>query len=118
MDEPDARELILNLLRAYSSLAGVQGECPPATTLNGEHHIDTGDAAPIEMKRRRKAQTEDAVIDSNVDAMLGADVIEHGDGAWGFQVVLVRKKDGSVQFFVDYRALNNVTRKDVYPYQG
>ncbi|GMF43591.1 unnamed protein product [Phytophthora fragariaefolia] len=67
------------------------------------------------MRRRRQAQTEDAIVDSNVDAMLSAGVIEHGEGAWGFPVVLVRKKDGSVRFCVDYRSLNSVTRRDVYP---
>ncbi|OWZ04905.1 hypothetical protein PHMEG_00023113 [Phytophthora megakarya] len=80
-DEPDAHELILKLLRAYRGLANAQCECLPDTTLNVEHHIDTGDAASIMMRRRRQAQTEDAVIDRNVDVMLGAGVIEHGDGA-------------------------------------
>lgn len=47
--------------------------------------------------------------------MLQASVIEEGDGAWGFPVVLVRKKDGEVRVCVDYRALNKVTKKDVYP---
>ncbi|GMF57124.1 unnamed protein product [Phytophthora fragariaefolia] len=112
---PDARALILRLLRAYRDLANAQDECPPTTTLNVEHHIDTGDAAPIMMRRRRQAQTEDVIVDSNVDAMLSAGVIEHGEGAWGFPVVLVHKKDGSVRFCAGYRALNSVIRRDVYP---
>ncbi|KAE9008716.1 hypothetical protein PR002_g15822 [Phytophthora rubi] len=47
--------------------------------------------------------------------MLGAGVTEEGNGAWGFPVVLVRKKDGEIRFCVDYRALNKLTKKDVYP---
>ncbi|KAE8963710.1 hypothetical protein PF007_g26785 [Phytophthora fragariae] len=67
------------------------------------------------LKRRRQAQTEDAIIEDNVGKMLQAGVIEEGNDAWGFPVVLVRKKDGEVRFCVDYRALNKVTKKDVYP---
>ncbi|OWZ10378.1 hypothetical protein PHMEG_00016780 [Phytophthora megakarya] len=50
-----SRALILKLLRAYRDLANAQTECSPATTLNVEHRIDTGDAAPIMMRRRRQA---------------------------------------------------------------
>lgn len=85
------------------------------TALDVQHHINTGSAAPIMMKRRRQAQTEDAVIEDNVSKMLQAGVIEEGNGAWGFPVVLVRKKDGEVRFCIDYRALNKVTKRDVYP---
>ncbi|GMF28782.1 unnamed protein product [Phytophthora fragariaefolia] len=81
---PTSRALVSKLLRAYRDQANAQDECPPATTLNVEHHIDTGDAALIMMRRRRQAQTEDAVVDLNVDAMLLAGVIEHGEGAGGF----------------------------------
>jgi hypothetical protein len=67
------------------------------------------------LKRRRQAQSEDAVTEDNVSKMLAAGVIEEGNEAWGFPVVLVRKKDGEIRFCVDYRALIKVTNKDVYP---
>jgi hypothetical protein len=109
------RSLVLRLLRAYRDITRGKGACPPATTLDVRHHIDTGTAAPVMLKRRRGAQTEDAVTEQNVDTMLNAGVIEEGNGAWGFPVVLVRKKDGEVRFCVDYRALNKITEKAVYP---
>lgn len=115
VEDPAARELMKRLLRVYRKLSADTSDCPPATALNVQHHIDTGDTAPIMMKRRRHAQSEDQITEENVDKMLKAGVIEEGDGAWGFPVVLVRKKDGEVRFCIDYRALNKVTKKDVYP---
>ncbi|GMF37882.1 unnamed protein product [Phytophthora fragariaefolia] len=67
--------------RAYRDLANAQDEYPPTTTLNVEHHIDTRDAASIMMRRRQQTQTEDAIADSNVNAMISAGTIEHGEGA-------------------------------------
>lgn len=115
VQEHDERELVLRLLRAYRELVTHQGDCPPATVLPVQHHIDTGSAAPIMMKRRRHAQAEDAIIEDNVSKMLAAGVIEEGCGAWGFPVVLVRKKDGEIRFCIDYRALNAITKRDIYP---
>ncbi|KAE9345486.1 hypothetical protein PR003_g7920 [Phytophthora rubi] len=115
VEEPQARVLVTKLLRVYRKLTRNVGDCPPATALDVHHHIDTGNSAPNMLKRRRQAQMKDQIVDENVTKMLGAGVIEEGNGAWGFPVLLVRKKDGEVRFCVDYRALNKVMKKDVYP---
>jgi hypothetical protein len=109
------KDLVIALLRQYAEIAEKKMGCPPLATVNVEHHINTGDAAPIMLRRRRHAVSENTLIDTNVDEMLQDEVIEPGEGAWGFPVVIVRKKDGSVRFCIDYRALNAVTVKDVYP---
>lgn len=67
---------MMKLLRAYRKTTENTGDCPSATTLNIEHHIDTGDAAPIMSKKRPLAQTDDPVVTSNVTKMLRAEVIE------------------------------------------
>ena len=108
------RAMFRQLFRCYPELFSTASRTAK-TTLAVEHHIATGDAAPIFQRRLRNSQVENAVIDAEVEQMLKDGVIEAGHGAWGFPVVLIKKKDGAVRFCVDYRALNNVTAKDVYP---
>ena len=47
--------------------------------------------------------------------MEAAGVIEPSYSEWASPPVLVRKRDGGVRWCIDYRKLNTVTRKDVYP---
>ena len=80
-----------------------------------KHHIRTGDAPPIRQRPRRlpMALREDA--GKAVEEMEKQGVIEPSASPWSSPIVLVRKKDGSVRFCVDYRKLNAVTHKDSYP---
>ena len=47
--------------------------------------------------------------------MLDQGAIQHSESPWSSPVVLAKKKDGSTRFCIDYRKVNEVTRKDAYP---
>jgi hypothetical protein len=79
------------------------------------HDIQTGDARPIRQPPRRLPLAQEGDCEKEVQAMLAKGVIEPGYSPWSSPVVLVRKKDGTLRFCVDYRRLNAVTEFDCYP---
>ena len=80
-----------------------------------QHQINTGTATPIRQPPRRLplVQREEAV--KAVYEMENQEILEPSSSPWSSPIVLVRKKDGSLRFCVDYRKLNEVTKKDSYP---
>ena len=47
--------------------------------------------------------------------MLTQNIVQPSSSPWASPIILVPKKDGSSRFCIDYRKLNSVTKKDVYP---
>lgn len=70
---------------------------------------------PLRQPPRRVHPALQEVHAAEVDKMLAAGVIKPSSSPWASASVLVRKKDGSFRFCVDYRRLNNVTIGDAYP---
>ena len=78
-------------------------------------HIDTGDAKPFRIPARRTGFAEKKVIEDTVADLLAEGKIRPSESAWASPVVLVKKKDGTMRFCLDYRRLNDKTAKDAYP---
>jgi len=81
-----------------------------------EHHIDTGENRPVRQALHRHPVAYLPLIDQHVNEMMRNNVIEPRSGSeWISNVVLVKKKDGSLRYCIDYRRLNAVTQKANYP---
>ena len=80
-----------------------------------QHRIETGNAKPIRQPPRRVPFAKQDEVATMLEQMHRRGVIEPSQSPWSSPVVLVKKKDGSLRFCVDYRQLNDVTRKDSYP---
>ena len=80
-----------------------------------QHEIHTTEKSAIKQRPRREAYGTQPIIKEEIEKMLAQDVIEPSTSAWASPIVLVKKKDGTSRFCVDYRRLNEVTIKDAYP---
>ena len=80
-----------------------------------QHTIDTGDAKPRRQRMRRTPLGFQKEEKEHLQAMLDQGVIEPSNSDWASAPVLVRKRDGSLRYCIDYRDLNDCTVKDAFP---
>lgn len=79
-----------------------------------EHEILT-EARPIKQRYYPVSPKMQGHINAELDDMLRQDVIEPSSSAWSSPILMVPKKDGSFRFCVDFRKVNEVSKKDAYP---
>lgn len=107
---PGESVLLKGLLDRYLPLLGEGIGC---TTV--AEHVILSKSAPIKQKYYRVSPVMQKMIDKELEEMLEKDVIEESNSPWSSPIILVRKKDNSYRFCVDFRRLNAVTERDSYP---
>ena len=79
------------------------------------HNIDTGESPPIRQYPRRLPYHHRAEVEKQVNDMLSQGFIQPSISPWSSPIVLVKKRDGSYRFCIDYRKLNSITKVDAHP---
>lgn len=80
-----------------------------------EHVIDTGDAEPINKPPFKMSPRELDELRKQLAELLELGLIRPSASPWGAPVLFVRKKDGSMRLCIDYRAINQVTKRNGHP---
>ena len=105
---------VSELLQKYGNIFS-KDDADYGRTNKVKHQIEIENARPVKEPPRRVPYHLQGDYDKAIDDMLAKNVIEPSTSPWAAGVVLVKKKDGSTRFCVDYRKLNRLTVKDAYP---
>lgn len=105
---------IQQLLNTYPTVFQKPHGLPPPR--HHDHHIPLQpNTAPINVKPYRYPHSQKEAMTTIIHDMLKDGIIIPSNSPYSSPVLLVRKKDGTWRFCVDYRALNAVTVRDRFP---
>lgn len=104
---------IENILLKYKSVFSNSNYDLGCTDI--KHEINTGDAHPITLKNRRVPMAYQDKVEAMIQDMLHNGIIRESISPWCFPIVVVKKKNGDIRICVDYRKLNAVTQRPIYP---
>lgn len=99
------------LLTKYATLFETPNQIPPPRLITHQIHL-LPNSTPINVRPYRYPHFQKSEIEKQVATMLSSGMIQLSRSPFSSPVLLVKKKDGSWRFCVDYQALNAITVRD------
>lgn len=113
LDENHRKKQLHSILVRYATIFDTSSSTTIRTKV--KHTIEIENVRPIVQRPYRRTTEQENLIDELCEELHRNKIIRPSQSPWASPVVLQKKKDGSWRFCVDYRKLNEVTRKDKYP---
>ena len=112
--DTDFQQSLGALLKDYKDVFGEPRSLPPSR--NCDHQIPlVPNVKPFKIAPYRYPHNQKNEIERQVKDMLSSGIIQLSHSPFASPVLLVKKKDGTWRFCVDYRQLNDLTIKDKFP---
>lgn len=112
--EIQAPEDIQKILHEFPTVFQPPKELPPCRPQDHLIPIMEG-SAPVNINPYKCPYLQRTKIEKMVQEMLASGIIKHSQSPYASPVLLVKKKDNTWRFCVDYRALNAITVKNRFP---
>lgn len=78
-----------------------------------EHDIVTEPSVKVQVKPYRITEAHRKTVSGEIQRMLEFDIIEESKSQWSSQIVMIPKASETLQFCIDSRKLNKVSKFDM-----
>jgi hypothetical protein len=114
MSKEDIPEEVHHIIQQFQLVFTITSELPPRRSCDHMIPLLPG-ATLVHIRSYIYAPALKGEIERQVQEMLQAGIIQSSASAFSSPVLLVKKKDGTWCFCIDYRGLNAITIKGKYP---
>lgn len=114
VEDVDCPPQIVDLLKEHDHLFATPTTLPPHRS--ADHSIPlVPEAQPVKVRPYKYSPIQKDEIDRQLQEMLQNGIIRPSSSPFASPVLLVKKKDGSWRFCIDYSQLNVITVRNKYP---
>lgn len=101
---------VQQILQEFWAVFAIPNDLPPQRSCDHSIPLVEG-ASPVNVRPYRFAPALKDEVERQIKEMLASGIIQHSVSPFSSSALLVRKKDNTWRFCVDYRHLNAITVK-------